>query len=147
MASQLAAQLDDHFHGVHQLSPAEACHFGGQHWFHPTFAPQPFCRLPIHFGGNHLLRRAAATGWLSLLDAKKKSTFGVDIGLDWCLYSLILVYMSFNGNIIYFYGPFSMAMLNNQRVSVLPWIFSTTIAMNLVSSTSWTGENIMKTLP
>ena len=61
VASQLAAQLDDHFHGVHQLS-AEACHPRGQHWFHPTFAPQPFRRLPIHFGGDHLLRRAAATG-------------------------------------------------------------------------------------
>ena len=47
--------------GPRQLS-AEACHFGGQHWFHPTFAAQPFRRLPIHFGGDHLLRRAAATG-------------------------------------------------------------------------------------
>jgi hypothetical protein len=25
----------------------------------------------------------------------------------------------FNGKIIYFYGPFSMAMLNNQRVDAL----------------------------
>jgi hypothetical protein len=24
-------------------------------------------------------------------------------------------------NIMYFYGPFSMAMLNNQRVDPLPW--------------------------
>jgi len=30
-------------------------------------------------------------------------------------------WMVIAGNIMYFYGPFSMAMLNNQRVNPLPW--------------------------